>query len=137
MPHDPALIEETRGWLVRGSTDIRAAEHDLAASPPILSDAVFHCQQAVEKAFKAFLVWRNTPFRKTHSLEEIGEQCIDQDPSLRDIVDKAVPLTEYAWKFRYPGPPEEPTRAEAEEALMIAREAYEAIVSRLPREIWP
>lgn len=136
MPHDPALIEETRGWLVRGSTDIRAAEHDLAASPPILSDAVFHCQQAVEKAFKAFLVWRNTPFRKTHSLEETGEQCIDQDPSLRDIVDKAVPLTEYAWKFRYPGPPEDPTLAEAEEALMIAREAYEAIVSRLPRETW-
>ena len=100
MPHDPALIEETRGWLVRGSTDIRAAEHDLAASPPILSDTVFHCQQAVEKAFKAFLVWSNTPFRKTHSLEEIGEQCIDKDRTLLDIVDKAVPLTESAWKFR-------------------------------------
>ncbi|MBI4828548.1 MAG: HEPN domain-containing protein [Nitrospinae bacterium] len=137
MPHDPARIAETRGWLIRAATDIRAAEHDLAATPPILSDAVFHCQQAAEKAFKAFLTWRDTPFRKTHSLEEIGEQCIDGDSSLREIVDKAVPLTEYAWKFRYPGPPEEPDRAEAQEALMAAREVYEAVVSRLPRDTTP
>ncbi|MBI5816217.1 MAG: HEPN domain-containing protein [Nitrospinae bacterium] len=76
-------------------------------------------------------------FRKTHSLEEVGEQCLDLDPSLKEIVDKAVPLTEYAWKFRYPGPPEDPEMKEAEEALAIARQAFTAIKERLPRETWP
>jgi len=56
------------------------------------------------------------------------------DSTLRDVVDRAVPLTEYAWKFRYPGEPEEPSLEEAEEALVIARELYDALITRLPQE---
>jgi hypothetical protein len=86
---------------------------------------------------KGFLTWHNRSFRKTHSLEEIGEQCLEIDPTLKPLVDSAVPLTEYAWKFRYPGEPEEPPVAEAEEALALARELNEAILSRLPAEVRP
>jgi len=56
------------------------------------------------------------------------------DPSLRELVDRAVPLTEYAWKFRYPGEADEPTRQEAQDALAIARDVYEAILARLPMD---
>lgn len=107
MPHDPARVAEAGAWLARSASDLRAAAHDLAAVPPILDDAVFHCQQAVEKAFKAYLAWHDQPFRKTHSLEELGEACLQLDATLRPFVDRAVPLTEYAWKFRYPGELEE------------------------------
>jgi hypothetical protein len=50
---------------------------------------------------------------------------------------QAARLTEYAWKFRYPGEPEEPPVAEAQEALALAREVYEAILNRLPAEVRP
>lgn len=100
-------------------------------------DVVFHAQQAAEKAFKAFLVWHQRTFRKTHSLEELGEQCLDIDLSLKPVVDRAVPLTEYAWKFRYPGDLEEPLRMEADEALSVASATYEAVLARLPAEAWP
>jgi hypothetical protein len=46
-------------------------------------------------------------------------------------------LTEYAWKFRYPGEPELPPLDEAEAALALAQEVYEAILSRLPPEVRP
>jgi hypothetical protein len=46
-------------------------------------------------------------------------------------------LTEYAWLFRYPGDPEEPTADEARSALAIAREVHEAILSRVPPESRP
>jgi len=59
------------------------------------------------------------------------------DSTLRSLVDRAVPLTEYAWKFRYPGEDEEPTREEAERALAVAREAFEAIRARLPENVRP
>jgi hypothetical protein len=59
------------------------------------------------------------------------------DPSLGSLVNRAVPLTEYAWRFRYPGDFEEPQRPEAEEALAIAREVYEAMLARLPAEARP
>ena len=132
MQHDPARVDETRGWLDKAARDLRAASHDLRAVPPLVEDVVFHCQQAAEKAFKGFLVWHDRPFRKTHSLEEVGEQCLEIDTSLKSLIDRAVPLTEYAWKFRYPGEPEEPTLEEAQSALVTAKEVYEAVAARLP-----
>jgi hypothetical protein len=50
---------------------------------------------------------------------------------------RAAGLTEYAWKFRYLGEPDEPSREEAEAALAIAREVYEAVRARLPGEVLP
>lgn len=44
-------------------------------------------------------------------------------------------LTEYAWKFRYPGEPNEPAREETDGALYMARELHAAVVSRLPVEL--
>jgi len=137
MSSDPELVAETKGWLGKARVDLAVAQHDLAASTPFLAAALFHVQQAVEKTFKGFLSWHATPFRKTHSLEELGEQCMRLDDSLRPIVDSAAPLTQYAWKFRYPGEPAEPTREEAERALAVARGAYEAVMARLPAEVQP
>ena len=132
---DPGLVSETKAWFAKAKEDLRAAECDLAARPPLIEDAAFHCQQAAEKSLKAFLTWHGAPFRKTHSLEEIGEQCLDIDSSLKAVVDPAVPLTEYAWRFRYPGEQEGPTREETEEALSLARGVYDAVINRLPAEV--
>jgi len=93
MPHDPARVEDTKGWLARADDDLKAAEHLLKPSPPHLRSALFHCQQAAEKALKAFLAWHDVPFSKTHDIEQIGEACIALDASLRRSVDRAVPLT--------------------------------------------
>jgi HEPN domain-containing protein len=137
MPHDPLLVVETQAWFTKAANDLRAADHEFSAVPPLLDDIVFHCQQAAEKAMKGFLTWHNRPFRKTHSLEEIGEQCLEIDQTLKPLVDRAVPLTDYAWKFRYPGGLEEPPLPEAQAAFALAREVYEAILSRLPQEVRP
>ena len=137
MPHDPALIAETKDWLSRAAEDIRAGENGLSASPPLLADVVFHSQQAAEKALKAFLTWHSRPFRKTHSLEELGEQCLALDPTLVGLIDRAAPLTEYAWEFRYPGHQKEPAPEEAEEAMEVAKEVCGAVLERLPIVVRP
>jgi HEPN domain-containing protein len=80
---------------------------------------------------KAFLAWHDAPFRKTHSLEELGRQCAALDPTLQQIADQAAPLTEFAWRFRYPGERDEPDQAEAEEALAAALAVYQAILTRV------
>jgi HEPN domain-containing protein len=136
MPHDPARIADTKGWLARAADDLEAAERLLKA-PALFGAAVFHCQQGAEKALKGFLAWHDTPFRKTHDLEESGEACIAIDATLRETIERAIPLTEYAWKFRYPGEPEEPTREETEEALAAARDVYAAVAALLPDEAKP
>ena len=50
-----------------------------------------------------------------------GEQCVSIDPALGETVDRAVPFSEYAWKFRYSGSPYEPTPDEVFETLATRR----------------
>jgi HEPN domain-containing protein len=69
MPQTDDRAELTREWLRKAAGDLKAADlHDLAA---------FHCQQAFEKALKGYLTWHDRPFRKTHDLVELIEQCIE------------------------------------------------------------
>jgi HEPN domain-containing protein len=135
MPHDPALVTEVRGWLSKASKDLAAAEYELKADPPFSDDIVFHSQQAAEKSLKAFLSWHRVPFRKTHNLIELGEACCQIDQSLERLLRQAAPLTEYAWKFRYPGDPEEATAEEAASALATAREVFDAMLRTMPSDV--
>ena len=137
MPHDPVRVAETHEWLQRASLDLRGAKIDLDAEPPLLEDALFHCQQAVEKTLKGFLAWNDVAFRKTHSLEELGAACEAIDPTLQGAVDPAVPLTEFAWAFRYPGDHPAPTTEEASQGLATAMRTVAAVVARLPDEAVP
>jgi HEPN domain-containing protein len=133
MGPEDARLQDVRAWLSKAEFDLRAAAHEVSASEERLwADVVFHSQQASEKAMKAFLAWHDAPFRKTHNIEELGDRCLELDPTLQAIADQAAPLTEYAWKFRYPGEAVEPERAEAEQALAAARNVYEAVLTRLP-----
>jgi HEPN domain-containing protein len=128
MPHDPARVAETRAWLVKASLDLRAAEFERTGDPSLSADITFHSQQLAEKAIKDYLTWHDRAFRKTHSLVELGRQCVEIDATLDAPLRAAARLTEYAWKFRYPGEPEEPTREEAEEALRLARAVFDGIL---------
>lgn len=137
MPHDPQKLAECRAWLDRSQADLESAAILLGVARPRPDTALFHCQQAAEKAWKAFLFWNDTPFRKTHNLRELGEACVRLDASLAALAERAEDLTQFAWVFRYPGEPAQPERQEAEAALALAREVYEAVLSRLPQETWP
>ena len=133
----PEKAEEVRSWLVKAETDLRAAGVDIGALPPLVGDALFHCQQAVEKSLKAFLTAHDSPFRKTHDLDELALACGRVDPALEREVDPAREMTAFAWKFRYPGETDEPSREEAEAVLVLARKVYETVRSRLPKETHP
>ncbi len=133
----PEKAEEVRAWLSKAETDLRAAEVDLAAAPPLLEDALFHCQQAAEKSLKAFLTTHDSPFQKTHDLDELAAACGRIDPTLEKEVDSARDLTAYAWQFRYPGQPAKPSREETEEALQVARRTVGAVLSRMAKDARP
>lgn len=107
MSNDHGRVEDTRAWLGKARMDLEAGRFE-STNPILFPDVLFHAQQATEKALKAFLAWHDVPFRKTHDLGALGVEVGRIDQSLGKIVDRAVPLTEYAWKFRYPGDYQEP-----------------------------
>lgn len=120
MPRD-VRAKDVAAWLSRAQLDLRAAEVDLGVTPPLLADAAFHCQQAVEKALKALLTHHDHLFRGTHDIGELAVECLQHEPSLEPLLRASAPLTEYAWRFRYPGEVFEPSRREVAQAFELAR----------------
>jgi HEPN domain-containing protein len=103
MEREDARSQDVRAWLAKAKLDLKAAAHEASApAEGLWGDVVFHAQQAAEKSLKAFLAWHDVPFRKTHNLEDLGQRCVALDATLRPVADQAAPLSEYAWKFRYP-----------------------------------
>jgi hypothetical protein len=53
------------------------------------------------------------------------------------VVDQAAQLSQYAWRFRYPGEPFEPSPEDIRQALRLASETLDAVLDRLPAEVRP
>jgi HEPN domain-containing protein len=113
-----ASLAEAREWLERAATDLLAASKLLRTRPPVPAIAVYHAQQTAEKALKAFLAAYNTPFRKTHDLEDVLRGCMALNPAFGQLHADARLLAPYAVRFRYPdtGTPAAPPLAEARAA---------------------
>jgi HEPN domain-containing protein len=133
----PERANEVREWLRKAGNDLRGAQVDMAASPPLKEDALFHCQQACEKSMKALLTANGMAFRRTHDLDELASSCEGIFPDLHATLDPARELTVFAWRFRYPGEPAEPSVDECRSAQAIAQAVYGAILARIPEEAHP
>jgi HEPN domain-containing protein len=130
MPN-PKRREEAEEWLRYATEDLGAAEVLAAPDAPRPKQALFHAQQAVEKALKALLVLQDRPYPLTHNLALLVDACSGTDQQLRSELAHAVWLTQYAVRFRYPGEPEEPDIPEATAGLADARRVVDFIRRRL------
>jgi hypothetical protein len=48
MQPEPGRMAETREWFVKAALDLRAAEFEFTAVPPLTADITFHAQQLAE-----------------------------------------------------------------------------------------
>lgn len=124
-----------KNWLTK-------AIHDLAVSKKLESDeekyfdvAIYHCQQAAEKAVKGFLVLHDKEFPKTHDIRLLVQLAISINSEFAEHEDSAALLTPYATEFRYPGEVMEPTNEEMNEGLKNAEEMLAFVISLLPEEL--
>lgn len=63
--------------------------------------AIYHYQQAAEKALKAFLIFNKNKVPKTHDLTSVLDICIEFDSKFETLYDACEKLTPYATIFRY------------------------------------
>ena len=112
--------DEIKEWIFIAEDDLTSARILFEHEPPSLRIACFLFQQSIEKMLKAFLVWKNEPFEKTHNINYLLDLCKIYGLEIAFLRDKAEILTAYAAEVRYPGDNIEVTREEADEALFIA-----------------
>ncbi|MBM4045352.1 MAG: HEPN domain-containing protein [Planctomycetes bacterium] len=126
-----------RSWLLKAAEDLAAARK-LAADPdPLLGSAIYHCQQAAEKAVKGFLVYHDEAFEKTHDIESLITLAVRHERAFELWRATGDGLTRYATIHRYPAVIEPPEREEFEEAFKAAEGIYAFALSRLPTETHP
>jgi len=133
---DECKREFVQQWFVKAAHDLGTARKAAADPDPYLDMAVFHCQQAAEKAVKGFLVFHDQPFRKIHEMEELVGLAMAIDKRFASWLKPADDLTPYAVDSRYPALPEV-SREQFERALTTATNLYEFVLSLLPAEVHP
>lgn len=121
--------ELIKQWLKKAKHDELAAKVLVKHRPLILDTACFHCQQAVEKHFKAFLVFCNYNFQKTHDLSILKKACVsfDTDFSKIDVKD----LDDFAVQIRYPDDSIDPSMETAKEYIKIVNQTRRIVLKKI------
>ena len=129
--------EESLRWLTHAKDEFEDADELRKRGRFYL--ALFHFQQATEKAFKAYLYLKveSVQIFHTHSIGDLLEMAVELDPDFKQVA-SAKKLDRYYIMTRYPNglPGGVPSRyfddpEEAEEAMRIARSAIELIEGKI------
>ena len=119
-------------WFDKASNDLKTAKILLDDSPELTDIITFHCQQAVEKFFKCYLIKLDIVFKKTHNLTyllDLIEEKIDVPEKMYKI---AETLNDYAVEIRYPRELEgNPAKKEAEKAYEMTLEVKNYISNKI------
>lgn len=128
------IIAEIRRWIEKAENDFRNAEYVLTMQENCPFDTVcYHCQQCAEKYLKAFLIYQNVDFPKTHDLVLLFNLLPKNEPLNLHIQD-VQPLNRYSVEARYPGEWEPIDEFEARDALEMAR-VVRGIFRRMLRSV--
>ena len=84
------LQDYIKKWLSKAEDDLNAARRLIEIEPYILDPACFHCQQAVEKYLKAYLVCKEVDFEKIHDIDYLLRECIKCDEDFKNFDAKNI-----------------------------------------------
>lgn len=123
--------ELINSWIDKAEKDLLSAEHELSFPDAVTETVCFHCQQAVEKYLKAYLVFLGLTFTKTHEIGELITKCENKDRGISALKEEADKLTDYAIEIRYPEELVEPTIEEAKEAFEMAKKIRDFVLYKI------
>jgi HEPN domain-containing protein len=124
-----ATIDFIKQWLAKANEDLlvieKLTEYEIIAT----SSVCFHCQQAVEKFLKAFLIANGIDIKKTHNIEYLLSECSDIDKDFANIDPKE--LSDFGVDARYPGDMYVPHKDETLEYKNLAFEIKDIVESKI------
>lgn len=129
---DEATLLLTAEWLAKADEDHRAAK--LLIEGGLVLPAMFHCQQAAEKALKAYLCFHCHPVEKTHDITKLIDQAGRSDSAWRKLLEDGASLSPLAVEYRYPGDNEAP---DPHLAFSACRKVLDAVRASLPATLFP
>jgi HEPN domain-containing protein len=120
------LKEIVQQWLLKADRDLEIVGRDLLNAEPLTDILSFHCQQAVEKYLKAFLVSRLVKPPKTHEISELVLLCTQLDAEFK-IMGDIFYLSDFAIEIRYPDEFIFPEVEQVKKALLDAKRVHDLV----------
>ena len=118
-------------WLKRSESNLVRARVGKIRNEILYEDLCFDCQQSVEKALKALLINMDKQFPPIHSIARLLELIKEEGIEIPEAIKKAIILTDYAVKTRYPGELEPVKKEEYEEALVISENVFSWVLKMI------
>jgi HEPN domain-containing protein len=120
------MKKQVEDWILLADRDLYAAEILFKDEYTLTNIVAFHCQQAIEKYLKAYLIQKDIPLIKTHDLIKLNGM-INEIENLGLDEKKLLVINEVYTESRYPGelglmPDGMPTNEEAKEFIEYAKE---------------
>jgi len=122
-------MQEHKKWLKLVEDDIKSAKGLLKIE--IFSTATYHCQQAAEKALKAYLAFEKHRIIKTHDLMKLILLCSNFDKTFDQLYDDAAHLNPFATKFRYPTEFDIPNLEDTRIAIKHAQKIVDHVLKKI------
>ena len=117
-------------WILKGQSDLETAEILLREKGPT-DTLCFHCQQAVEKFLKAYIVFSGDRFEKIHDLWKLAKLAGKTNKKILEFEKELKTLTAYYIESRYPSDSATFSRKECREALRDANEITQYILKAI------
>jgi len=124
-------IDEIKEWISKADHDLGTAKITYLYIPEYLDTVTFHCQQAVEKYLKSYLIFLSTTFKFTHDLIYLLELISQSDDRIESFYDKVSELQGYAVEVRYPNEIIYLSNEKVEYAISIAKEIRDYITLKM------
>jgi len=124
-------INEIKKWIIKGDHDLGTAKITYMHIPEYLDTVTFHCQQAVEKYLKAYLIFQSTEFRFSHDLIYLLDLITKKDSDFESYYDIISELQGYAIEIRYPNETIYLSHEKVENALMLAKNLREFVIKKM------
>lgn len=123
--------QNPQDWVVKAERDLGVARDAFQLNKDYWDIICYHCQQATEKFFKAYLIHHGVSFPRTHDLEVLLNLISNIENLPPEFLQKALAINDYGIHVRYPGFPAEPTDAEAAEAIQIAETFRQFVLAKI------
>ncbi|MES2794804.1 MAG: HEPN domain-containing protein [Bacteroidota bacterium] len=124
-------FDEIKQWIIKADHDLGTAKITYLHIPEYLDTVTFHCQQAVEKYLKAYLIFKNLPFRYSHDLVYLVDLIDQVDNDFVQFYDEVSELQGYAVEIRYPNETIFLSNDKVEKAIEIAKLIIDFVTGKI------
>jgi len=131
MTKDNPSLSRIKRSLSASAIELRAAGIVFLSDAPVHEDVIYHCEAAIENAMRAFLSLKRKDVVPNMTIKQMADACIETEPLLKKVVFKVILMKPYSKAAGFKS-----SAAEAKEAILIAEKMFQAVLERIPIDIF-